>query len=79
MTKDQLKNVTDLVEDIQDDLADDEFAEISKQVNALKPAQLTRMFRRLGHRRRAIVYRLLEKDLALEVFERLLRHSRATF
>lgn len=71
MTKDQLKNVTDLVEDIQDDLADDEFAEISKQVNALKPAQLTRMFRRLGHRRRAIVYRLLEKDLALEVFERL--------
>src|SRR5699024_10932939 len=31
----------------------------------------TRLFRRLGHRRRAIVYRLLEKDLALEVFEKL--------
>lgn len=71
MTKHQGNDVTGLIEDVRDDLADDDFTEISEQVNSLKPTQLTRLFRRLGHRRRAIVYRLLEKDLALEVFEKL--------
>src|SRR5699024_12604753 len=41
------------------------------RVNTLKPARVIKIFERLGHRRRAIVYRLLDKDLALEVFEGL--------
>ena len=71
MANDQLLDIKDLIEVIEDDLNEENFAHIASQVNALDTSQILRIFERLGHRRRAIVYRLLDKDLALRVFEGL--------
>jgi len=71
MANDQLLSIKDLIDEIEDNLTEDNFAQIASQVNALQPSQIIRIFERLSHRRRAIVYRLLDKDLALKVFEGL--------
>lgn len=71
MTNEQLEDMKDLIDDIEDHLTDDNFGEISQQINVLKPAQIIKIFERLGHRHRAYVYLLLDKDLALRVFEGL--------
>ncbi|HIW47346.1 MAG TPA: magnesium transporter [Candidatus Yaniella excrementigallinarum] len=71
MAYDQLVDIKDLIAEIEDHLTEDNFADVAGRVNTLKPARVIKIFERLGHRRRAIVYRLLDKDLALEVFEGL--------
>src|SRR5699024_5969170 len=71
MAYDQLVDIKDLIAEIEDHLTEDNFADVAGRVNTLKPARDSKIFERLGHRRRAIVYRLLDKDLALEVFEGL--------
>src|SRR5690625_2617864 len=71
MANDQLLDIKDLIEVIEDDLNEENFAHIASQVNALDTSQILRIFERLSHQRRAIVYRLLDKDLALRVFEGL--------
>ena len=54
-----------------------EFADLAAELNALSVAELAHLMGRLKKRRRAIVYRLLEKDIALEVFEALSPASRS--
>ena len=71
MANDQLENLKDLIDEIEEHLGDDNFAEVSQQLNVLKPAQITRILERLSDRHRAFVYLLLDKDLALRVFEGL--------
>src|SRR5690625_7838399 len=71
MAYDQLVDIKDLIAEIEDHLTEDNFADVAGRVNTLKPARVIKIFERLGHRRRAIVYRLLDKDLALRVFEGL--------
>ena len=51
--------------------SEEEFAETAKLLNSLAAGQIARLLGRLNKRRRAIAYRLLDKDLALEVFEAL--------
>ncbi|NWN89506.1 MAG: magnesium transporter [Micrococcaceae bacterium] len=71
MANDQLENLKDLIDEIEEYLEDDNFADVSQQLNVLKPAQITRILERLSDRHRAFVYLLLDKDLALRVFEGL--------
>src|SRR5699024_7917842 len=71
MATDQLANLKDLIDEIEEYLEDDNFADVSQQLNVLKPAQITRILERLSDRHRALVYLLLDKDLALRVFEGL--------
>lgn len=71
MTNEQLTGMKDLVEDIEDSLDEENFARVSERVNVLKPAEIVRIFERLSHRHRAFVYLILDKDLALRVFEGL--------
>src|SRR5699024_12014390 len=71
MAYDQLVDIKDLIAEIEDHLTEDNFADVAGRGNTLKPARGIKIFERLGHRRRAIVYRLLDKDLALGVFEGL--------
>ena len=59
------------IDRIQEQLSEEEFAELSQQLNALGVSEIVRILGRLNRCRRAIVYRLLEKDLALRVFEAL--------
>src|SRR5699024_3009170 len=68
MAYDQLVDIKDLIAEIEDHLTEDNFADVAGRVNTLKPARVIKIFERLGHRRRAIVYRLLDKNLALKVF-----------
>lgn len=63
--------LTKRIDRIQKQLSEEEFAELSEQVNALDVSQIVRILGRLNRRRRAIVYRFLDKDLALRVFEAL--------
>ena len=60
-----------LAKRIRKELSEDEYIAVEQEINALRPAQIVKILSRLSHRRRAIVYRLLEKDLALEVFDGL--------
>lgn len=62
------KHLTDYVKDL---LTEDNFSEIEEQINSLPPAQVIKVLSRLSHQQRAIVYRLLDKDRALETFEGL--------
>lgn len=65
----QTQNIQELINTITEDLRDENLAAVARQVNLLTSAQIIKIFQRLGHHRRAIVYRLLDKDLALRVFE----------
>src|SRR5699024_1510378 len=69
MAHDQLVDIKDLIDEIEDHLTEDNFADVAGRVNTLKPSQVIKIFERLGHRRRAIVYRLLDRVLALYVFD----------
>lgn len=69
MTNRQLEDVKNLIDEIEDHLNDDKFAEVSQRINVLKPAQAISVLERLNHRQRAFVYLMLDKDLALRVFE----------
>ncbi len=71
MTNRQLEDVKNLIDEIEDHLNDDKFAEVSQRINVLKPAQAISVLERLNHRQRAFVYLMLDKDLALRVFEGL--------
>lgn len=69
MARTQQTILTKHLDRIEDDLSEDELVEISRRVNALEVSEIIRLLGRLNRRRRAIVYRLLEKQVALEVFE----------
>ncbi len=70
-TRTQQKDLNQLARTIEDHLTKDEYPEIDHEINSLEPAQVIKVLSRLSRRRRAIVYRLLEKDVALKVFEGL--------
>ncbi|GAA4113952.1 magnesium transporter [Enteractinococcus coprophilus] len=65
------QHLNQVVKEMKDHLNQDEYAEIEETINALEPVQVIKVLSRLSHRHRAIVYRLLEKDVALTVFEGL--------
>lgn len=69
MARTQQTILTKHLDRIENDLSEDELVEISRRVNALEVSEIIRLLGRLNRRRRAIVYRLLEKQVALEVFE----------
>ena len=69
MARTQQTILTKRLDRIDRDLSEEDLAEISREVNALEISQIIRMLGRLNRRRRAIVYRLLEKSVALQVFE----------
>ena len=59
------------LESIERQLADRDLGALAATLSALDAADLEPLFDRLGMRQRAIVFRLLSKDRALEVFEAL--------
>jgi len=65
------QNLNQFVRKIQDHLNQDEYWEIEEEINSLVPTEVVKVLSRLNHRHRAIVYRLLEKDVALTAFEGL--------
>lgn len=67
----QSQDIQELISSITDALHKENLTTVARQINLLTPAQLLKIFERLSHQRRAIVYRLLDKDLALRVFEGL--------
>ncbi|GAA4106430.1 magnesium transporter [Enteractinococcus coprophilus] len=56
---------------ISKESSEEDFAEVAEQLNGLSVSEVTYLLGRLNKRRRAIVYRLLDKGLALKVFESL--------
>lgn len=71
MANRQLIDVKNLIDEIEDHLNDENFAEVSQRINVLKPADAISVLERLNHRHRAFVYLMFDKDLALRVFEGL--------
>lgn len=64
-------NTPTLVESISEALADDDLVAASTHLATATSAQITPALERLSDRRRAVAFRLLPKDQALEVFESL--------
>jgi len=64
-------NLDDLIEAIQISLESSNLSNLSSLARNLKSAELVTLLERLNERDRAIVYRVLPKSVALEVFESL--------
>lgn len=71
MTVDHRQDVLELVPRVHKYLSQENFDELSELLQSLRTPDVLRLLNRLNRRRRAIVYRLLDKDHALWVFERL--------
>lgn len=64
-------DVKNVVDDVEEFLSDENYPAIAEMTNKLSFTEVIAALERLNKNDRAIVYRLLEKDLALEVFEEL--------
>jgi magnesium transporter len=64
-------NLDDLIEAIQSSLDSSKLSNLATLARKLKSAELVTLLERLNDRDRAIVYRVLPKTVALEVFESL--------
>jgi magnesium transporter len=64
-------NLDDLIEAIQSSLDSSDLSNLASLARNLKSAELVTLLERLNDRDRAIVYRVLPKSVALEVFESL--------
>ena len=64
-------NLDDLIEAIQSSLDSSDLSNLASLARNLKSAELVTLLERLNDRDRAIVYRVLPKTVALEVFESL--------
>src|SRR5690554_4276454 len=71
VTVDHRQDVLELVPRVHKYLSQENFDELSEFLQSLRTPDVLRLLNRLNRRRRAIVYRLLDKDHALWVFERL--------
>ena len=71
MTVTQRHDIHRVVSHAQRHLAHEHFDELSELLNSLTVSDVLRVLSRLKKRRRAVAYRLLEKDRALSVFERM--------
>ena len=69
MTPEQSPEVTRLIERIQDTLAHNDLAGVAVELKPQQTEELVDALERLGAKDRAIAYRLLPKQTALEVFE----------
>ncbi|GAA1985992.1 magnesium transporter [Isoptericola halotolerans] len=61
----------DFITSVEDDLAEGRLTAASRTLAGLSPVDVIDVLERLGRRDRAVLYRLLPKDVALEVFEGL--------
>ncbi|CAB4628820.1 unannotated protein [freshwater metagenome] len=71
MSSDELYDFDEPDTFIEQALEDSDLASLAKQVKKLKAARIVSVIERLDVMERAIVFRVLSKDLALEVFESL--------
>lgn len=71
MTPQQIQDLTMLVERIDQPLAANDLAAVASQLELASNGELVELLERLGATKRAIVYRLLPKQRALEIFESL--------
>ncbi|UJP09736.1 hypothetical protein L2X99_15245 [Microbacterium sp. KUDC0406] len=79
MTPTQLQNVADAADTIGQLLAQNDLAGASAVLTPLSVPEIVELVDRLGIEDAAIVYRLLAKGRALEVFEALSPARRATW
>ncbi|WP_277210251.1 magnesium transporter [Isoptericola croceus] len=61
----------DFIESVEDDIAEGRLTEARTTLAALSPADVLDVLERFGRKDRAVLYRLLSKDVALDVFEGL--------
>lgn len=71
MTTQRIPVVGELLDSIEQQLANRDLTALTRTLSTLAPADLVPLFDRLGMRQRAVVFRLLSKDRALAVFEAL--------
>ena len=71
MNQGELEDFDELFEGIQQSVDDSDLVGLAKSVKKLKANQVVSVIERLSDRERAIVFRVLPKTLALEVFESL--------
>jgi magnesium transporter len=71
MNAQQITDVIDLSDTIQPLIEDKDFAGVVDAVTPATPEQTASLLERLSMNHRAVVYRLLPKDRAMDVFERL--------
>ncbi|WP_449278388.1 magnesium transporter [Leucobacter sp. GX24907] len=71
MTNEQLQTPTVLIETIEQSVGDHDLTKLAAATGKLSTRQLVDVLERLNSRQRAVVYRLLPKQQALEVFESL--------
>jgi len=71
MSSEHVGDVTDFVTDLVSRLNENDLAATSDALAAAPREQVTSALERLSSRQRAVAYRLLSKDVALEVFEDL--------
>ena len=71
MNTQQITDVVDLTDSIQPLIEDKDFAGVVDAVTPATAEQTASLLERLSMKHRAVVYRLLPKDRAIEVFERL--------
>ncbi|MBK0419825.1 magnesium transporter [Leucobacter sp. CSA1] len=71
MTINQNHDLTAVIDTITQDLSDKDLVSLTQTLTPLSVPELVRTFERLGLRQRAVIFRLLSKQRALEVFEEL--------
>src|SRR5690554_4607141 len=71
MSTDQFADITEMIDTVQDHLERQDLVAVANAVAPMTLEDTILLLERLAEKQRAVVYRLLPKNSAIEVFERL--------
>lgn len=71
MTTEQIQDLNELLDTIEQELADKNLAQLAQILTSLSVDEIVLILERLNERQRAVLYRLVHKQQAIEVFEAL--------